>query len=225
MRVIPSNSYEDALEVFLSRADLGCVITDWDIPEESAEKMYPEAFVKVIRQRNRTIPIVLLTDRLETENLTAEILEQIDSCLWKTADTIPFLAGRISDLVETYCRSVFPPFFGELVKYAEKYKYAWHTPGHLGGQGFLRSPAGVAFYKYFGENVFRSDLSISVPELGSLLDHEGVVRDAERNSARAFHADQTYYVLNGTSTVNQIVWRSQVLPATSRSSTGTATNR
>ena len=64
--VIPSNSYEDALEVFLSRADLGCVITDWDIPEESAEKMYPEAFVKVIRQRNRTIPIVLLTDRLET---------------------------------------------------------------------------------------------------------------------------------------------------------------
>lgn len=210
--VIPSNSYEDALEVFLSRADLGCVITDWDIPEESAEKMYPEAFVKVIRQRNRTIPIVLLTDRLETENLTAEILEQIDSCLWKTADTIPFLAGRISDLVEAYCRSVLPPFFGELVRYAEKYKYAWHTPGHLGGQGFLRSPAGVAFYKYFGENVFRSDLSISVPELGSLLDHEGVVRDAERNSARAFHADQTYYVLNGTSTVNQIVWRSQVLP-------------
>lgn len=73
--------------------------------------------------------------------------------------------------------------------------------------------------------MFRSDLSISVPELGSLLDHEGVVRDAERNSARAFHADQTYYVLNGTSTDDQIVCAARCCPATSRSSTGTATNR
>lgn len=210
--VIPSGSYEDALEIFLSRADLGCVVTDWDIPEEGAEEMAPETFVGLIRRRNSSIPVILLTDRLETENLTAEILEQITSCLWKTADTIPFLAGRVAGLVDTYMEGILPPFFGEMVKYAEKYKYAWHTPGHLGGQGFLRSPAGVAFYKYFGENVFRSDLSISVPELGSLLDHEGVVGDAERNSARAFGADQTYYVLNGTSTVNQIVWRSQVLP-------------
>mgnify|MGYP003298923407 CR=1 FL=1 len=47
---------------------------------------------------------------------------------------------------------------------------------------------------------------------GVLLDHEGAAGDAERNSARVFGADQTYYVLNGTSTVNQIIWRSQVLP-------------
>jgi len=98
-----------------------------------------------------------------------------------------------------------------LVKYSEEYKYAWHTPGHMGGEGFLRSPAGVGLHKFFGENTMRSDLSISVPELGSLLDHEGVVGDAEKNSARAFGADYTYYILNGTSNVNQVIWRSQVL--------------
>ena len=211
--VIPAFSYEDALEIFTSRADPGCVVIDWDLPLENAtERMSPETLLLAIRRRNRKIPVLLLTDKLETEKLPESALALIDDCLWKTADTPAFIAGRIAVHVESYVRSVVPEFFGELCKYAELYKYAWHTPGHLGGQGFLRSPAGVAMYKFFGENMFRADLSISVPELGSLLDHEGPVGDAERNSARVFGADRTYYVLNGTSTVNQIVWRSQVLP-------------
>ncbi len=211
-KVIPSYTYEDAYELFLSRADLGTVIVDWELPlDDSSEKMAPDQFVARIRERNKTIPVLILTDRLETEQIPADVLANIDGCLWKSADTVEFLAGRIERHLTGYIKSVYPAFFGELVKYAEEYKYAWHTPGHLGGQGFLRSPAGVAMFKFFGENTFRADLSISVPELGSLLDHEGVVGDAERNSARVFGADQTYYVLNGTSTVNQIIWRSQLV--------------
>lgn len=210
--VIPSQSCEDAEEVFMSRADLGAVLIDWDAPvEDPEEKMKPAALLEKLRKRSAKIPVLLMTDRLETEKLPGGVLSKIDGCLWKTADTAEFLAGRIAEHVKEYLETVYPAFFGELVKYSELYKYAWHTPGHLGGQGFLRSPAGVAFFKFFGENVFRSDLSISVPELGSLLDHEGVVGEAEKNSARVFGADMTYYVLNGTSTVNQIVWRSQVV--------------
>jgi lysine decarboxylase/arginine decarboxylase len=211
--VIPSFTYEDALEVFTSRADLGAVVIDWDLPlDECGEKMRPECLLHCIRRRNKRIPVLLITDRMETEALPADVLSGIDDCLWKTADTPAFIAGRIAVHIKNYLAGVMPEFFGELVKYSEYYKYAWHTPGHLGGQGFLRAPAGVAMYKFFGENTFRADLSISVPELGSLLDHEGPVGDAEKNSARVFGADRTYYVLNGTSTVNQIVWRSQVLP-------------
>ena len=210
--VIPSFTYEDAMEIFLSRSDLGGVVIDWDIETESfSEATSPEGLLNLIRARNKAIPILLLTDRLATENIPTSVLRQIQESLWKTADTIEFLSGRIETQVVEYIKSVYPKFFGELVKYAEEYKYAWHTPGHMGGQGFLRSPAGVAMHKFFGENVFRADLSISVPELGSLLDHSGVVHDAESNSARVFGADYTYYVLNGTSNVNQIVWRSQLV--------------
>ena len=211
-KVIPSFTYEDAAEIFLSRADLSTVVVDWDIPEEDcAEKEDPSELAALFRRRSARIPILLLTDRLETENLSASDLMKINGCLWKTADTAEFLAGRIREHAAEYVRSVYPEFFGKLVKYSNRCKYAWHTPGHLGGQGFLRSPAGMALFKFFGENMFRSDLSISVPELGSLLDHEGAAGDAERNSARVFGADQTYYVLNGTSTVNQIIWRSRVV--------------
>lgn len=210
--VIPSFTYEDAHEVFISRADLGAVVVDWDLPEEDPwEKMTAPELIDLLRQRNKKVPILLLTDRLDIEKIPLDVLKNINGCLWKTADTSEFLAGRIEMHLLKYVENVYPCFFGTLVKYAEEYKYAWHTPGHMGGEGFLHSPAGVAMFKFFGENMFRADLSISVPELGSLLNHEGVVGDAEKNSARVFGADQTYYVLNGTSNVNQIIWRSQLV--------------
>ncbi|MCP3944734.1 MAG: hypothetical protein GY710_25095 [Desulfobacteraceae bacterium] len=211
--VMPSFTYKDAREIFISRADIGTVIIDWDLPDEedSGDDMIAAELIETIRSRNKTIPILLLTDRLDMEAIPVDALKAINGYLWKTADTVKFLSGRINMYLTSYVKSVYPAFFGSLVKYSEEYKYAWHTPGHMGGEGFLRSPAGVALYKFFGENTLRSDLSISVPELGSLLDHEGVVGDAEKNSARAFGADYTYYLLNGTSNVNQVIWRSQVL--------------
>ncbi len=210
--VYPSYSYGDAAEIFISRADLGAVVIDWDINiDDGDDKNTPEYLLDKIRRRNRNIPVFLLTERVAMNNIPTDVLGKINECLWKTAETPEFLAGRIETRLVEYVRSVFPAFFGEMVKYSEAYKYAWHTPGHMGGEGFLKSPAGVAMHKFYGENVFRSDLSISVPELGSLLDHSGVVGDAEKNSARVFGADNTFYVLNGTSNVNQIIWRSQLV--------------
>ena len=212
INVIPSFTYEDGYELFRSRADFGCIVVDWDIPEEDKkEKMTAKAFITNIRKRNKRIPILLLAGRLTTGEIPLDVLENINGFLWKTTDTIHFLAGRINAHLVEYVKKVYPCFFKELVKYANEYKYAWHTPGHMGGTGFLRSPAGVAFFKFFGENTFRSDLSISVPELGSLLDHSGVTGEAEKNSARTFGADYTYYILNGTSNANQVIWRSQLV--------------
>ena len=211
-RVIPSFTYEDGYKIFRSRSDFGCIVVDWDIPDEDpAEATTAKELIVKIRKRHQGIPIVLLTGRMGMDLIPTEILRDINDCLWKTSETISFLAGRIETHVVDYVRTVYPPFFGAMVQYSNEYKFAWHTPGHMGGEGFLRSPAGVALFKFFGENVFRSDLSVSVPELGSLLEHSGVVGDAEKNSARVFGADQTYYVLNGTSNVNQVIWRSQLV--------------
>lgn len=210
--VIPSFTYEDGYEIYRSRADFGCIIIDWDIPEsDSKMRLDPEKLVIQMRDRHKGVPILLMTGHLGSDHIPIHVLKRINGCLWKTSDTISFLAGRIEIHLMEYVKTVYPSFFGTLVTYANEYRYAWHTPGHMGGTGFLRSPAGVAMFKFFGENTFRSDLSVSVPELGSLLEHSGVVGDAEKNSARVFGADQTYYVLNGTSNVNQIIWRSQVL--------------
>ncbi len=43
----------------------------------------------------------------------------------------------------------------------------------MGGTAFQKSPVGSLFYDFFGPNTMKSDISISVSELGSLLDHSG----------------------------------------------------
>ena len=157
--VIPSFTYEDAMEVFISRSDIGAVVIDWDLPFEGIEEvMTAPELIEIIKVRNKTIPILLLTDRLDMEDIPVDVLRNIDGYLWKTADTVEFLSGRVEMHLLRYIESVYPKFFKTLVKYAKEYKYAWHTPGHMGGEGFLRGPAGVALYKFYGENTLRSDL-------------------------------------------------------------------
>src|SRR4029450_4069408 len=62
------------------------------------------------------------------------------------------------------------------------------------------------------ENMLRADVCNAVEELGQLLDHTGPVAASERNGARIFNADHCYFVTNGTSTSNKMVWHHTVAP-------------
>jgi ornithine decarboxylase/arginine decarboxylase len=77
---------------------------------------------------------------------------------------------------------------------------------------FLKSPVGQMFHQFFGENMLRADVCNSVDELGQLLDHTGPVAASEKNAARIFNADHCFFVTNGTSTSNKIVWHHTVAP-------------
>jgi arginine decarboxylase len=68
------------------------------------------------------------------------------------------------------------------------------------------------FHQFFGENMLRADVCNAVEELGQLLDHTGPVAASERNAARIFNADHLFFVTNGTSTSNKIVWHANVAP-------------
>ncbi len=100
--------------------------------------------------------------------------------------------------------------FKALMDYTLQASYSWHTPGHGGGVAFRKSPVGQLFYQFFGENTLRSDVSVSVGSLGSLLDHTGPIAEGERNAARIFGSDATLFVVGGTSTSNKIVWHGMV---------------
>jgi arginine decarboxylase len=200
---------EDTLDGIYYNTQASCVIFDWDSFDKLNSDDNSIAFIKKIRKINSNIPIFLLSQNHEIDELSEFMLSDIAGFIWKYDDTPDFVAGRIKQTCVKYLVHLLPPFFRELVKYTLEYKYAWHTPGHMGGIAFLKSPTGRLFYDFYGENAFRSDLSISVPELGSLLEHSGVVGEAERFAAETFGADSTYFVTNGTSTSNKMVLMSR----------------
>jgi arginine/lysine/ornithine decarboxylase len=60
--------------------------------------------------------------------------------------------------------------------------------------------------------MLRAEVCNAVEELGQLLDHDGAIGESERNAARIFNADHCFFVTNGTSTSNKIVWHHTVAP-------------
>ena len=132
-------------------------------------------------------------------------LGEIDGYIYLGQQTPAFYAKQIVASVVKYGMSLLPPFFGGLVAYDADANVAFDCPGHQGGQFYRKSPAGQIFFKHFGEAIFRNDLCNADVDLGDLLIHEGAAADAQRHAAEIFGADQTYFVLNGTSTSNKIV--------------------
>ncbi|AFU99552.2 aminotransferase class I/II-fold pyridoxal phosphate-dependent enzyme [Simiduia agarivorans] len=97
------------------------------------------------------------------------------------------------------------PFADALKEYVFAARDSWHTPGHSSGDSLSSSPWVVDFYRFMGEHMFNTDLSVSVKMLDSLMEPVSVIRNAQNLAAKTFGARHTYYVTNGTSTSNKIV--------------------
>jgi len=170
------------------------------------------AFVEEIRFRNADIPIFLYGETRTSRHIPNDVLKELHGFIHMFEDTPEFVARYIVREARAYLDSLAPPFFRALTHYAADGSYSWHCPGHSGGVAFLKSPVGQMFHQFFGENMLRADVCNSVDELGQLLDHSGPVAASERNAARIFNCDHLFFVTNGTSTSNKIVWHSTVAP-------------
>jgi arginine decarboxylase len=168
------------------------------------------AFVAEIRYKNADIPIYLYGETRTSRHIPNDILRELHGFIHMHEDTPEFVARHIIRESKAYLDSLAPPFFRALVEYAQDGSYSWHCPGHSGGVAFLKSPVGRMFHQFFGENMLRADVCNAVDELGQLLDHTGPVAASERNAARIFNCDHLFFVTNGTSTSNKIVWHSTV---------------
>ena len=181
-------------------------------PELDPAVLNLRKFIQEIRFKNSEIPIYLYGETRTSQHLPNDILRELHGFIHMFEDTPEFVARHIVREAKSYLDGVAPPFFRALVDYAQDGSYSWHCPGHSGGVAFLKSPVGRMFHQFFGENMLRADVCNSVDELGQLLDHTGPIAQAERNAARIFNADHCFFVTNGTSTSNKMVWHHRVAP-------------
>lgn len=204
--VIGSGNLADAESIVISDPGIDCVLIDWDIGGEHTVHDQAIRVIDMLRSRNNVVPIFLTAERTEASAIPTEIMEKANDFVWLLEDTPAFIAGRIVAAMQRYRRQLAPPFNAALLAFSQTHEYSWHTPGHTGGTGFLKSPVGLAFHEIYGEHLFRTDLSISVGALGSLLDHNGPIGESEKYAARIFGAHRSYTVTNGSSTSNRVIF-------------------
>ncbi|WP_284973418.1 lysine decarboxylase LdcC [Atlantibacter hermannii] len=192
----PKNNL-DLLKLIEHNPRICGVIFDWD--EHGIE------LCSDINDLNEYLPLYAFINTHSTMDVSAH---EMRMAIWffeyglGAADEI---GQRIRQYTDEYVEAITPPFTRALFNYVREGKYTFCTPGHMAGTAYQKSPVGCLFYDFFGANTLKSDVSISVTELGSLLDHTGPHLEAEEYVARTFGAEQSYMVTNGTSTSNKIV--------------------
>ncbi|QEW06176.1 arginine/lysine/ornithine decarboxylase [Nitrincola iocasae] len=220
MEVVGFTSYGDLTSFAQQASRASCFILSID-DEDFAEAGEDQSgcalnairdFIIEVRKRNDDIPVFLYGETRTSRHIPNDILRELHGFIHMFEDTPEFVARHIIREARKYLENLAPPFFQALMEYASDSSYSWHCPGHSGGVAFLKSPVGQMFHQFFGENLLRADVCNAVEELGQLLDHTGPVSASEANAARIFNADHLFFVTNGTSTSNKVVWHSTVAP-------------
>jgi lysine decarboxylase len=196
-KITSCTSLKDAYAVSSVNPRIVTILYDWD--------NFGFKDLHHFSSHNNLLPIFAMADRHASVDINLKDFDLTLDFLQYDANLAIDSIKRVLLAIEKYRQAILPPFTKALIHYVQELNYAFCTPGHLGGTAFQKNPTSAAFYDFFGENIFRADLSISIEELGSLLNHSGPQGDAESLIANIFKCDRSLIVTNGTSTSNKIV--------------------
>jgi arginine decarboxylase len=138
-----------------------------------------------------------------------------EACATEAVDAIyplqpfaPLHSALLQDMAERYAT----PFFAALQAYSQRPRAVFHALPASRGASLVGSPWVQDLLQFYGDNVFLAETSATQGGLDSLLEPCGVIRRAQTLAARAFGADCTFFVTNGTSSANKIVIQSTLQP-------------
>ncbi|MHB0975579.1 MAG: aminotransferase class I/II-fold pyridoxal phosphate-dependent enzyme [Candidatus Aquicultorales bacterium] len=103
------------------------------------------------------------------------------------------LEGRSLDTLE----QTETPYFDALLRYVEEDHLPFHVPGHKQGKG-----AHPKIKEILGEKVFELDLCSGLEGIDDHSQPTAVLMEAEHLAARAYGADQTFFLTNGSTQGN-----------------------
>jgi len=122
---------------------------------------------------------------------------------------MPASAGRVSRRAHGIGAAVDQsrtPYFDALLDYVDSGVIPFHTPGHMQGRGMDR-----ALRDFLGDNVLAIDLT-QIRGLDDLLQPEEAIDDAQRLAAQAYGSEHSFFLINGSTSGNQIMMMSALDP-------------
>ena len=202
-------NFYSACELLKTDGSIHVVLSEWELPRSEKNGEFVKG-MDIFRQfiaLRYEVSLFLYTEVTDSQFLSSGGI--LNGYFYKGENVFDDIVRKI-DAEMADKKSA--PFYETLVKYANKAKDSWHTPGHASGNSAKNSPFVKDFYDFFGENLFTSDVSVSVPELDSLLHPEGVIKESQEHAARAFNARYTFFSTNGTSTSNKVLIQTLLKP-------------
>lgn len=210
LSMVGATCFKEAVDHLVKDGSIHVILTDWRLPLKKRGKealVGAELFAKFLALRYE-VNIFLYTHETDCAQFNTGGL--INGYFHKGEADYEGIAQKVrAEVISSKDRA---PFFDALVDYSRMAKDAWHTPGHSSGDSVKNSECVGDYYRFFGENLFQSDISVSVPMLDSLLEPKGVIKEAQELAARAFNARYTFFTTNGTSTSNKVLIQTLLKP-------------
>ncbi|AZS79364.1 decarboxylase [Achromobacter spanius] len=104
------------------------------------------------------------------------------------------------------------PYFDNLKHYALRPISTFHALPIARGKSIIKSNWVRDFGEFYGLNLFLAETSATTGGLDSMLEPTGNIKTAQEKFARAVGADHVFFVTNGTSTSNKMVYQAVTKP-------------
>lgn len=160
-----------------------------------------------IHQFRPELDIYYITDSSLT-HLEDTTLKSFRRIFYRMEDVQELHLTIISGINERYDA----PFYTALTEYSKKPTSVFHAMPISRGNSVFKSRWISDFGDFYGRNVFLAETSATNGGLDSLLQPKGPLKRAQEKAAKAFGAEHTFYVTNGTSTANKIVQQALIKP-------------
>ena len=228
--VVPS--FEDALIAILFNHHLESCVVGYHIPFKSKNNL--EILQPYLAEANDAIKgIGVEGEEATTLGPTLEVLkrlipeldlyllvdsgvEEIPSRVHRHFRRVFYRQENDIDLHMTIRNGVLEryetPFFSALREYSQRPTGVFHALPISRGNSIFNSHWIQDMAEFYGHNIFLAETSATTGGLDSLLQPVGPLKKAQEMAARAFGAQQTFFVTNGTSTANKIVVQALARP-------------
>lgn len=162
---------------------------------------------KYIHQFRPELDIYYITDTSLT-HLDDATLKSFRRIFYRMEDIQELHLTIISGINERF----ETPFYTALSEYSKKPTSVFHAMPISRGNSVFKSQWITDFGEFYGRNVFLAETSATNGGLDSLLQPKGPLKKAQEKAAKAYGAEHTFFVTNGTSTANKIVQQALIKP-------------
>jgi arginine decarboxylase len=163
---------------------------------------------KALKAIRPELDLVLLADRRPEDVVSNPAAAGLRRVFYQVEEPLELHLTILQGVAERF----ETPFFDNLKRYAQKPVGTFHALPIARGKSVFRSEWIRDMGDFYGPTLFLAESSATTGGLDSLLEPTGNIKRAQDAAARAFGADRVFFVTNGTSTSNKMVYQALCAP-------------